>query len=120
MAKLPKIDFEAMRIRDMLNRGERTEAKARVLSLLAEGKAGSDAQKIAAELFGAKRGKPAYGAKHRWHEIGQDNDLWRDEGVPYAERMARLSLKYRLNDESKIRAAIARYEAGMDVSRHEP
>lgn len=117
MAKLPKIDVEAIWIRDLLNKGQRYAAKVRAEVAMASGKAGEETKKLAAELANTRRGRQPYGAKHRWIEIGQDNDEMREAGLSYEERIAELSKKYLLGDISKVKTALAKYEAAMEIVR---
>lgn len=117
MAKLPPIDVRAHWIRDALHRGDRTVALAMIDEAIASGKAGRETLALAEYLRTAKRGRQPFGAKHRWYEIGVDNDEMRDAGKTGEERYATLALKYRINDVSKIKTAIARYERAMDEVR---
>lgn len=119
MAKLPKIDVEAIWIRDLLNRGKnfRQAAKARAAAAVASGKAGEETKKLAAELATTKRGRQPYGAKHRWIEIGQDNEDMLEAGLSDRERFAIISKKYHLNDESEIKTAIAKYRRAIEIVR---
>jgi hypothetical protein len=111
MAKLPKIEIKALWARDELHKLNREEG----LVLLAEAGDGPIARELRAAT--AKRGRQPFGASHRWWDIGIDNDEMRDAGVPHAERMRRLALQYRLNDDSKLKTAIAKYERAMEEYR---
>lgn len=111
MAKLPIIEIKAHWARDELHKGNREKG----LAFLAEAGDGPIARELRAAI--GKRGRPPFGASHRWWDIGIDNDEMREAGVPHAERMHRLALHYRLNDESKLKTAIAKYERAMDEVR---
>jgi hypothetical protein len=119
MAKLPKIDAEAIWIRDLLNKGKghREAAKARADAAVARGNAGEETKKLAADLGNTKRGRQPYGAKHRWVEIGQDNEEMLEAGLSDQERFAEISKKYHLNDESEIKTAIAKYRRAIEIAR---
>ncbi|PBB94951.1 MULTISPECIES: hypothetical protein [unclassified Mesorhizobium] len=118
MAPLPKkFDAKAHQIRDLLHAGLRLEALQLLESVIASGSAGADTMELASFLRSAPRGRQPFGAKHRWAEIGAENDELRSAGMSYEARLAALSVKYRLGDESKVKAAIAKYEAAMDVAR---
>lgn len=84
---------------------------------VAEEKAGPQELTLLDSLRNAKRGRQPYGAKHRWIEIGRDNEEMREAGLSHAERMKALALKYHLSDEAKLKTAIAQYEAGMEEAR---
>jgi hypothetical protein len=118
MAKLPPIDTQAHWIREMLHKGQREEARVRIIELLATGRAGAETQKLAAEVFAAKRGRQPYGAKHLWFEIGQDNEELRDAGKSYEERMMELGGRYLLA-KNALEIAIAKYESAMIEIRAE-
>jgi hypothetical protein len=115
MAKLPPIDLDAIWIKDDLHRGRRADALARIEAAIADGRAGPETIAIAERLRTAKRGRQPYGAKHLWWEIGVENDIMRDAGVSYAERLEKLALMFRLNDEAKLKTAIAEYEQAYDA-----
>jgi len=114
MANLPPIDLDAIWIKDDLHRGKREQALARIESAIADGRAGPETLAIAERLRTAKRGRQPYGAKHLWWEIGVENDLLRDAGVSYAERLEKLALVFHLNDEAKLKTAIAEFERVRD------
>lgn len=111
MAPLPKIEIKAHLARDELHKGNRKKG----LALLAAAGDGPIARELRAAT--AKRGRQPFGASHRWYEIGIDNEEMREAGVPHAERLRRLALHYRLNDEAKLKTAIAKYERAMDEVR---
>jgi hypothetical protein len=117
MAKLPPIDTRAHWIRDALNRGDRPHALQLLEAALKSGKPGKETIALAEYLRTAKRGRQPFGSKHLWYDIGRDNDELRGAGVPYDERLQRLSLAYHLNDQSKLKTAIAKYEAAMEAVR---
>lgn len=117
MAKVPPIDLDAIWIKDDLHRGKRDDALARVEAAIAEGRAGPETLVIAERLRTAKRGRQPYGAKHLWWEIGVENDIMRDAGVSYAERLEKLALEFHLNDEAKLKTAIAEFELVRDEIR---
>ena len=117
MAKLPPIDVQVFWIRDLLNRGQREQALARLEQVLASGKAGAETLALAEYLRTAKRGRQPFGAKNLWFDIGADNDEMRSKGVSHADRMERLALSYRVNDLAKLKTYIAKYEKCMDELR---
>lgn len=117
MARLPPLDVRAHWIRDALHRGDRPRALAMIDEAIASGKAGAETRALAEYLRTAKRGRPPFGAKHLWYEIGLDNDEMREAGKSGEERYAAIALKYRMNDISKIKTAIAKYERAMDEVR---
>lgn len=118
MAPLPKtLDLEAVKLRQSLGEGKqrRAEVKARVLDILAAGTAKPPMQKLAAELFGAKRGRQATGL-YKWFDIGSDN-YWLDvEGRPHKERMQSLSVKYR-RSEKHVEACVTFYNKAVEEGR---
>jgi len=113
MAKLPPIDIHAHWIREMLHRGQRTEALARIQKLMETGKAGHETRALAEFLARAGKGRQPFGAKHLWPDIGADNDAMRARGMSYEDRLSELSRIYRINDHAKIKTAIATYESAM-------
>jgi len=114
MAKLPPdLDLDAVWIEEAMHRGDRETALKLLDRSIARGTAGKDTMRLAGYLRGAKRGRQPFGAKHRWVEIGRDDEEMRARGVPHAERMEKLALLYRLNDESKLKTAIAQYNKLM-------
>ena len=117
MARLPSIDLAAFWIRDMLNRGDREAALARIAALVESGKAGAGTRALADYFAKAGRGRQPFGAAHRWMEIGAENDIMRGAGVSHAERVDRLAEKYHLADVSKIKTAIATWERAMETDR---
>ncbi|MGX0962750.1 hypothetical protein AB7M63_003199 [Bradyrhizobium japonicum] len=115
MAPLPKtLDLEAMRLRLRLHRGEREVVKQRCAEILAEGRERPEIQKLTDELAGAKRGRPATGAKYLWFEIGERNEHLRDAGHKYEVRLRLLGEEFELRDESKIKTILAKYKKAMD------
>jgi hypothetical protein len=114
MAKLPPIDVPAHWIRNLLHHGKREEALAWINDLIASGKAGAETRALAEYLATAKRGRQPFGSKHLWPEIGAENDELRSAGVSYEQRLEMLSLKYRLGDKTKVKIAIARWEAALE------
>jgi hypothetical protein len=126
MAPLPPIDFDVIPLLDLLNEGKerRAEAKARLLEILATGKAGPETQKLAAEVFGAKRGKPKYGTKNRWFDVGRANDELRDAGMPPQERVEVLRRRFTKKkgdafDNRSIEKLIGQYDRAMVIVREE-
>lgn len=117
MAKLPPMDVQVFWIKDLLNRGQREQALARLEQVLASGKAGAETLALAEYLRTAKRGRQPFGAKNLWFDIGVDNDEMRSKGISHADRMERLALSYRLNDLAKLKTYIAKYEKCMDELR---
>jgi hypothetical protein len=115
MAKL-NVDVEAIWIRDLLNRGKREEALSCIQQALARGDAGPDVKALAEYLQKARPGRQPFGAKHRWVDIGRDNDEMRDDGIPYEDRLKELGDRYRLT-EKKVEEAIAQWERGMEETR---
>ncbi|TCU13087.1 hypothetical protein [Rhizobium sullae] len=118
MAKLPPIDTEAFWIRDLLHRGKRADALARLRAVIDAGRAGPEAKALAEYLATAKRGRQPFGATHLWYEIGIDNDEMRTAGVGYEERMDKLGGRFMLA-KTQIETAVAKYEASMDALREE-
>ena len=118
MAKLPPVDLNAIWIRDLLHRGRRDEARARLQTVIASGKAGPETRALADYLDSAKRGRQPFGASHLWYEIGIANDELRDAGVTYAERLAQLGVNY-IMAERQVETAIAKFEAAMEIIRTE-
>ncbi|MFK4499269.1 hypothetical protein ABIF90_000576 [Bradyrhizobium japonicum] len=115
MAPLPKtLDLEAMRLRLRLHSGEREAVKERCAEILAEGKERPEIQKLTDELAGAKRGRPATGAKYLWFELGERNEHLRDAGHKYEVRLRLLGEEFDLRDESKIKTILAAYRKAMD------
>lgn len=110
-------DPVANEIRDLLNRGQRAEALTLFESAKVEGRCSREMDELEIYLKGARRGRQPFGAKHLWIEIGSDNDSLRSDGVSYAERLEKLSLKYRMSDESKIKMAISKYERALEETR---
>lgn len=118
MAPLPKsFDLRAITLGRLVRLGKpkRAEAKKLALAILANGDAGPEVQRLAAGLFGAKRGRPATGAKHLWFEIGEMDNSLRDCGVSSkGDRFAKLRKEFSVNDDRTIERALARYNAAMD------
>lgn len=117
MAPLPKLDLDIFLIKDLLHLGKREEALARIKELVDSGRAGEKTIELAEYLKTAGKGRQPFGVKHLWFEIGQFNDEMRDQGMSYADRMAALKLRYRVDDESKLKTWIGKYEATMDEIR---
>lgn len=118
MAPLPrKFDARAHWIRDALHHGDRKRALSMLDDAIASGKAGNETIALAEYLRAAKRGRQPFGAKHLWYDIGLDNDMLRDQGMSHADRMAELSRKYHVYDESKLRTWCAKYERTMEEIR---
>lgn len=115
MAKLPPIDTQAHWIRDLLHRGRRKEALARINRAIERGSAGRETLELAEYLASAKRGRQPFGSKHLWADIGMENDDMRDAGVPYEERLRSLSVKYRMGDLAKVKQAISTYESAISI-----
>ncbi len=114
MAKI-KFDLIAVEIDRLINHGLRPEAKALALKHLAAGTAGSEMQKLAALLFGAKKGRQATGP-YKWLEIGNDNQELESAGVAYATRIVTLAERYR-RSEKHIEACLALYSKGLAASQ---
>lgn len=111
MAPLPKnVCIETVRLRELLNEGKhrRAEVKARVLEILATGTARPPMQKLAAELFGARRGRQATGL-YKWIEIGEDAYWLSVDGVPRKDILRDLAKKYG-RGEKHIDACMTQYE----------
>jgi hypothetical protein len=118
MSPLPKsFDLVAIRLRRMIIEKRRPEAKRLALDALAKGKASAQVQKIAADLFGGKRGRPVSGAKHRWMEMGEINDDMRDAGKSYEQRLAYLKKKFHVGTDKTIKLALAKYERAQEEYR---
>lgn len=120
MAPLPKsFDLRAITLGRLVRLGKpkRAEAKKLALTILAKGDAGPEVQRLAAGLFGGKRGRPATGAKHLWFEIGEMDSALRDRGANYKKRLEELKKEFRVNNERTIERALARYNAAMDEYR---
>jgi hypothetical protein len=100
-----------------MNSGKRDEALARLAALIASDRAGPETLKLAEYFATVKGGRQPFGAKHRWIEIGQDNDTMRAKGYSQAKRMEKITAKYRIYDESKLRTYIAKYERAMEEVR---
>lgn len=116
MAKLPRIDPGGRWLRDLLHSGRREEALQRIEALIQAGKAGDETKKLAAYLASAGRGRQPFGGTHLWYEIGMDNEIMRDDGASYAERMAKLTGQYMLA-QTQVETAIAKYERAMAEAR---
>jgi len=115
MAPLPKsFDLEAMRLRVQLHKGEREVVKQRCAEILAAGKDRPEIKKIADELAMARRGRPATGAKYLWLEIGDRNEVLRDDGEKYEVRLEILAREFGLKDLSKIKTILAKYKRAME------
>ncbi|TGV89763.1 hypothetical protein EN792_006285 [Mesorhizobium sp. M00.F.Ca.ET.149.01.1.1] len=112
MAKLPPIEVRAILARDELHRGKAHREKA--LAFLAEAGDGPLAQELRAAV--SKRGRQPFGAKHRWWEIGVDNDDLRDIGMGYEERRIELAARYML-DVTQIATALGKYERAIEEIR---
>lgn len=117
MANLLGVDLICIRATDLLNAGQRAEAIALLEDGERRGVLKDPGQELLRYLRTATRGRQPFGAKHRWIEIGEDNEALRDRGVPYEERLDRLSVKYRLGDRSKVATAIATYEKAREIGR---
>lgn len=115
MAPLPKsFDLEAMRLRDRLHKGEREAVKQRCAEILAAGKDRPEIKKLADELATARRGRPATGAKYLWWEIGERNEVLRDEGEKYEVRLDILAREFGLKDLSKVKTILSKYKKAME------
>lgn len=115
MAPLPKsFDLEAMRLRVRLHKGERDAVKQRCAEILTEGRDRPEIQRLLDEIVGAKRGRPATGAKHLWLEIGERNEDLRDKGEKYEVRLEILSKEFKLTDVSKIKTILAKYKKAIE------
>jgi hypothetical protein len=105
-----------LRALDLLHAGRRGEAVAALEAAEAAGTCKAGALGLLTSLRSAGRGRQPYGARHRWYEIGTENAVLRDQGVPYAERLQRLASKFRLGDQSKVATAIAVYERAREAA----
>lgn len=120
MAPLPKtFDLEAMRLRVRLHRASRFDntretVKQRCAEILAQGGDRPEIQRLHGELTAQGRGRPKFGAKYLWFEIGERNEVLRDKGEKYEVRLAMLSREFDLKDELKIKTALALYKRAME------
>lgn len=112
MAPLPKpFDVEAHFLRrQLLLKGQRDAVRKRVNEILTEGRTRPDIQALADELDQKGRGRPATGAKYQWLEMGEMNDEMKEQGLPYKERLHRLSLRFQISDVSKIKTYLKKYK----------
>ncbi|MGU3493669.1 hypothetical protein ACLBXM_06460 [Xanthobacteraceae bacterium A53D] len=112
MVRLPPIDFEANRLREQLTEGKqrREEVKERVLEVLAAGAASPPMQKLAAELFGAKRGRQSTGL-FKWMEIGEAAERMADDGLSRTEILQRLAEQFG-RSEKHIDACMTQWRKG--------
>lgn len=104
MAKLPRMEIKVTWARDELHKGNREKA----LEFLASAGDGPLANELRSIV--SKKGRQPFGSSHRWWEIGVSNDEMRQAGVPYEERLNRLSVEFRLGDPTKVKTAIGKYE----------
>lgn len=116
MAPLPKIDVQAIWIKDLLHRGKRVEALAMLDKAIASGTAGEETIALADYLRTAGKGRQPFGATHLWYFIGTDNDELRHRDVDYDDRLKELGEKYMLNI-TQIATAIGKYERAIDEIR---
>ncbi len=116
MAKLI-IDTAAFWACDALHRGNRERALSIIGAAVESGNASLEILALAEFLRTARRGRQPFGAKHLWYEIGSDNEEMRDSGMAGAARYNALALLYRINDHSKLKTAIAKFERTMAVVR---
>ncbi|MEO8757332.1 MAG: hypothetical protein ABI398_06235 [Devosia sp.] len=114
MARLD-VDLIAIQARGLLNEHKRDEAKKLVLRELAEGRARPDTQRVAAELFGAGKGRQRTGL-FRWIDIGRENAELEMAGVPYAVRLEQLSAKFG-RGQKHIEACIAEFNKAEEAGR---
>jgi hypothetical protein len=120
MAKLPRIDVEAMEIRSMRSEGRYDEALTRLLSHLDAGTASPEIQAIAADCLRPKPSDGKRGPKtkkpYKWLDIGREYYALIDNGVSDTE--ARLILSERHPREKRtIDTIIAYYNKAMDEYR---
>lgn len=120
MAPLPKsFDLEAMRLRVRLHMakqhdGEREAVKQRCAEILAGETDRPEIQKLADELETQGRGRPKFGAKYLWFEIGERNEELRDDGEKYEVRLVTLLKEFGVKDVSTIKTILARYTRAME------
>ena len=117
MASLTGFDAIYLRAMSLLHEGRRVEAVALLEDAERGGKMRPPARDLLRYLRTAPRGRQPFGAKHRWIEIGEENEALRDLGVPYEERLSVLAVKYRLGDRSKVATAIATFEKAREIAR---
>lgn len=114
MARLPPdLDLDAVWIEEAMHRGDRETALRLLEKSITSGRAGKETMRLAGYLRSAKRGRQPFGAKHRWFEIGRDNDELVSQGMRREDRLEALSIKYRLGDKSKVATALAQYNKLM-------
>lgn len=104
MAKLPPFEVRAIWAKDELNKGKANREKA--LRFLAEAGDGPLARELRASIN--KRGRQPFGAKHRWWDIGTENDDLTAQGMGYEDRVAELGARFMLHPR-QIEEAIAKY-----------
>lgn len=115
MAPLPKtFDLEAMRLRVRLHKGEREAVKQRCAEILTEVRERPEIKRLADELARQGRGRPKFGAKYLWFEIGERNETLLAAGHKYEVRLRLLGGEFDLRDESKIKTILAKYKKAMD------
>jgi hypothetical protein len=120
MAPLPKsFDVEAMRLRVQLHRARRFDdtretVKQRCAEILAQGGDRPEIQRLHGELTAQQRGRPRFGAKYLWLEIGDRNEELRDDGEKYEVRLEILAREFGLKDLSKIKTILAKYKRAME------
>lgn len=117
---MPKIDVDlvAIEIATLLNHGRRAEAEARVIRQLEQGTAKPATQRIAAQLFGADRGRRSTGP-YKWVEIGHENYWMQIEGISHQARLEALADKY-ARSVKHIEACITLYNKGIEAGRNDP
>lgn len=120
MAKLPKVDVEAMEIRAMRSEGRYDDALTRLLSHLDAGIASPEIQAVAADWLRPKESDGKRGPKtkkpFKWLEIGGEYDLLIDDGKSDTE--ARLILAENHPREKRtIDTILAYYNRAMDEYR---
>lgn len=119
MAPLPKsFDLEAMRLRVRLHRakqhdGEREAVKRRCAEILAKTPARPEIKKLSDELAAQRRGRPKFGAKYLWFEIGDREAALRDDGKKYEARLEMLLKEFDLKDLATLKTILAEYKRNM-------
>lgn len=116
MAKLPKpFDVEEFWIRNLLHRGRREDAIAKLQAAIDSGNAGAETLELAEYLRTAGRGRQPFGVKHLWIEIGALYEQMKDDGIPRSERFQALRRAYPANDESDYRKMIGKYRRAIAI-----
>lgn len=114
MAPLPKIDFTAIKIRELLNHRKRDEAKALARAALSSGNAAPETQQLALELMNSKQGRPKAG-KYKWMEIGHRNYWLEAEQISRRERYLLLLKEFPDVSDKHIEACITLYNSTLNA-----